>query len=130
MRLSSLLVLLSWIPTLAVGGSAAPISVPYDEGLLGAARAVAIHDIGPGGAQPLAVTVAEGAPQATVRVDGGSGGTPPSVRVAADPARSDAFRGGIHAVSDDRLNTVLAQTRARTGFLTAVSSTAPPRTHA
>lgn len=129
MRLSSLLLLLFWIPTLAVGGSATPISVPYDEGLLGAARAVAIHDIGPRGAQPLAVTVAEGAPQATVRIDGESGGTPPTVRVTADHSRGCAFRSGSHTVSADRLNTVLAQTRARTGFLTAASSTAPPRTH-
>lgn len=128
-RTLSLLLLFAWLPTLFGAGTE-----PLIRALAGTAvyssEGVAAHDVGPRRPQPAQVTDAGALPQTTVRIDSGPEPVPPAVaRPAGRHAQAPRLACAASAASETRrLDCTLLQTRARSGFLTAASSTAPPRT--
>ena len=128
MRRASIVVLLAWIPAVFSAGSGAthvPLPSP-----LSAATGIAPHDIGPLGwiaVESASPTVA--VPQATT-IRTGDGPVPyPPVSFRAGARRRDgppALIAGPRAHELRRIDSELDLIRARSGFLTAASSNAPP----
>lgn len=127
MRAASILVLLAWIPAILSGSGAKPVplTVPAEV----TATGIAPHDLGPSGWLAFESAGPSTPTQATVR--SGDGPVPgPPVSIGSGTRRFDAHRTRLSVTgSRDRrlLDHELDTVRARTGFLTAVLTNAPPR---